>query len=578
MTIQRRPSSSDPPPPGTPAALYIRVSTGRQAAADRHSPDVQRTRLLALAVREGWPVALVRQDVGRRHNLTREGYQDIIAAVRKREIGVVLVYMHDRLSSGIEWLSRLQEFDALGVPVVSEQEGASERGMLRFVRAGMQYEESLRLARRVGPARIAGARTGTHMGRTPYGYRRVYPQRQDATARPAGQLVPHEPEVRVVRDLYRWYLDGASTWSLALRLNEETVAGRAIPAPHGGGLWGETAVYTILRSPVYAGRVRYGQRPSGAYEPGDPVDVFVAEGRHEAVVDEEMWRAVQARLSAGNRRGPLGTRSGPRLGSGLLRCATCGAATIFCAAPRPDPSKPRRAGMYECGAARRGAARCQGVAINARAVHAAIRAELGRLTVVDRAYRPRRVAAEPDRARQTTARLTAEIATAERDLDAINRSAALTGELSAEQVASWRRLAGEAETHLMAARAQLQGVGQQGAVHRQTRDQVRQVITAALPAALRDADDDELIPLTRLLIRSACVMERVPAINTRWCRLDVEWSPLVVAMMADGDVTLAPPEPTPTRTARQEDDRLKARRYRERRRTQAVVTPTETSG
>lgn len=303
--------------------------------------------------------------------------------------------------------------------------------------------------------------------------------------------------------------------------------------------------------------------------------MFVTDGRHEALIDEETWRAVQVRLSAGNRRGPLGTRSGPRLGSGLLCCSQCGAAMVLSASPRPDPGAPRREGMYECGAARRGAARCQGVAINARAVHAAMHVALERLQATDHAFRPRRTPATSDRTHQTAMRLKAEITVAERDLDAINRSAALAGELSAEQVASWRRLASESEARLLALRGRLAEIGEQGEPRQRAREQIRQVVAVALPSALRDLDDDDLIPVARLLIRSARVTERVPAVNTRWCRLEVEWSPLMTAMMADGDVTLAPAEPTLIRTARQERDRLKALRYRQRQRAQPVVTQTE---
>jgi DNA invertase Pin-like site-specific DNA recombinase len=64
--------------------------------------------------------------------------------------------MHDRWGrDGVEWLSRAREFDRLGVPIISVQEGRDEGGLMRFVRAGMAQWYSEQLASRVVPARAS---------------------------------------------------------------------------------------------------------------------------------------------------------------------------------------------------------------------------------------------------------------------------------------------------------------------------------------------------------------------------------------------------------------------------------------
>src|SRR5919202_3264377 len=157
------------------AAGYIRVS--RKMQAEGHSPDVQREAIKRLARQEGYALTLIKEDHERGSKLTRAGYQDIIVAVRDGTIHAVLVFMFDRWGrDGAEWLARAREFERLGVPIISAQEGRDEGGLIRFVRAGMAEEESRKIDRRVIEPRAQSARDGVFMGPTPYGYKRKYPE------------------------------------------------------------------------------------------------------------------------------------------------------------------------------------------------------------------------------------------------------------------------------------------------------------------------------------------------------------------------------------------------------------------
>src|SRR5919199_1886707 len=109
-----------------------------------------------------------KDDHERGSKVTRKGYQQIIEAVRGGRVQAILVYMFDRWGrDGAEWLARAREFDRLGVPIISVQEGKDEGGLLRFVRAGMAEEYSRQLARRVRPAKERSVRAGQHIGITP---------------------------------------------------------------------------------------------------------------------------------------------------------------------------------------------------------------------------------------------------------------------------------------------------------------------------------------------------------------------------------------------------------------------------
>ncbi len=76
------------------AAGYIRVS--RKVQAEGHSPEVQRAAIKQLAAENGYALTMIEEDHERGSNVTREGYQRVIAAVRAGTIHTILVFMFDR--------------------------------------------------------------------------------------------------------------------------------------------------------------------------------------------------------------------------------------------------------------------------------------------------------------------------------------------------------------------------------------------------------------------------------------------------------------------------------------------------
>jgi hypothetical protein len=122
-------------------------------------------------------------------------------------------------------------------------------------------------------------------------------------------------------------------------------ADERVPPPRRAGTWTLESLWGLMHNPVYMGHVRYNRRQVGLYERAAPGSTFTAEGKHERLIEPELWHEVQRRL-AGARKSVTYTRLGPRvlLASGLLVCADCGSPMV---AARRDPASGCQ-GQYNC--------------------------------------------------------------------------------------------------------------------------------------------------------------------------------------------------------------------------------------
>jgi DNA invertase Pin-like site-specific DNA recombinase len=241
----------------------------------------------------------------------------------------VIVFMLDRFGrDSIERQQRGKEFDRLGVPLISCLEGPDQPGVLRAIRAELSEEESRRNAQRVTPNRERAAREGWHVGSTPYGYRREFPAWDGTGRRPAGTLVPKEPDAGEVRQMFARYATGQwSTVQLAADLNARGVPParpkRQQPEPGQAPSWKSHVVHDILTNPSYVGMIRYNRRPSGHYQRAPAGSAFTVEGKHAPLVDQGPFERVQERLAAARKSMSVARNKHTHLLAGLLRCGSC---------------------------------------------------------------------------------------------------------------------------------------------------------------------------------------------------------------------------------------------------------------
>ncbi|HEX6781566.1 MAG TPA: recombinase family protein [Solirubrobacterales bacterium] len=195
-----------------------------------------------------------------------------------------------------------------GVKIVSKQDAHTFADLLYAVVTGQRnHEDSARKsqATKDGIERRAVERGLAVGGRRRFGYRWADDR--------SGMLipVPHEAEVVDLR-MYRATLAGVSGLQIARELEADGV--KTVK----GGRWHAGTISQILRNPLYKGMVRH----QGEVYPG----------KHEPIVDPEIWDAVAALLSSRRKSKGKGRGRPPATGhhlfrKGMLRCI-CGGAMV----------------------------------------------------------------------------------------------------------------------------------------------------------------------------------------------------------------------------------------------------------
>lgn len=168
--------------------------------------------------------------------------------------------------------------------------------------------------------RIASVKRGCFIGnRPPYGYDKVKIGKDHT-------LVPNE-KADIVRLIFDWYVNGGLPYQkIADKLNE-----MGVQTTYNAG-WRKDTVATILRNHHYIGMVVYNRRQHVVIvENGEkrhrryfmPEEEWImAEGKHPAIVDRDIFEKAQAKLNNNPRIGH--DRKLTNQFAGILVCAKCG--------------------------------------------------------------------------------------------------------------------------------------------------------------------------------------------------------------------------------------------------------------
>lgn len=348
--------------PAQRAALYLRVSTGRQAESDLSIPD-QRRQARAYCEARGWDVAAEFVDAGQ-SGMTdnRPEFQRLIdiATGRSSPFDVVVVHSLSRfMRDAFLQEMHLRSLARAGVRLVSitQEVGDDDAGdMIRKFMALFDEYQSKENRKHVQRSMNENARQGFWNGAAaPYGYTIVAAEQRGAKTKKKLAIDPVEAET--VRLIFRLLTHGdGSKGPMGIKaavcwLNERGHRTR------GGARWGIGPLHKLVGNTVYKGEARFNQTNSRTRRAKPESEHIVVPV--DPIIEPAAFDALQAQLKARNPKvTPPRVVTGPILLTGILTCASCGAGMTI------RTGKSGRYRYYTCAAsAQKGKSACKGSAV-----------------------------------------------------------------------------------------------------------------------------------------------------------------------------------------------------------------------
>jgi site-specific DNA recombinase len=342
------------------AALYLRVSTGRQAENDLSIPD-QRRQAKAYCASRGWEIVADYVEPGlSATDDRRPEFQRMIdaATTKPPAFDVILVHSFSRFFRDqfqLEfYVRRLARAGVRLVSITQELGDDPMSNMIRQIMALFDEYQSKENAKHTLRAMKENARQGFWNGALPpIGYRIVEASEQRGhRTKKTLEIDPLQAET--VRLIFRLAREGSGSSgpmgvkSIATHLNTAGIRTRD------GGRWGVDAVHKVLTRTTYVGRHRFNTKFWKTRE-RKPENEIV-EMAVPAIVDKDEFEVVQMLLKS---RSPAMTPprvvSGPTLLTGICFCAGCGGAMTL---------RTGKSGRYRyytcCTKARQGETGCPG--------------------------------------------------------------------------------------------------------------------------------------------------------------------------------------------------------------------------
>jgi len=326
------------------AYLYIRQSTLRQVSENGESTRRQyalRERALSL----GWPadrIHVIDQDLGMSgaHSAGRDGFQELVAAVGLRKVGIVLGLEVSRLArNSVDWQQLLQ-LCAYTDTLILDEEGiydpsAFNDRLLLGLKGTMSEAELHLLRSRLRGGILNKARRGELALRLPVGLVHL-----------ADGRCARDPDAGIQASIMAVFEAFAATGTIAGTLRQLLASGIRFAQLAWGGdkagtiIWcdyNRTRVRNVLTNPAYAGTYVYGRRrcrraPDGHMDRcklrPDAWTVVIPD-RFAAYVTWADFQTIQVQLRMNakpfGQPNPFGPpREGPALLQGRVMCGRCG--------------------------------------------------------------------------------------------------------------------------------------------------------------------------------------------------------------------------------------------------------------
>lgn len=131
------------------------------------------------------------------------------------------------------------------------------------------------------------AKTGSHNGKVPLGYR-VVKGTSDSRGKHT-EVVIVEEEAMLVRKIFELYASGRGLKSIANSLNKEGYTTKA------NGPFSTCSIRDLLDNPMFIGMIRYNQYENWSEKrrKGKNANPILVDGLHPAIIDQNLWDKVR---------------------------------------------------------------------------------------------------------------------------------------------------------------------------------------------------------------------------------------------------------------------------------------------
>ena len=318
-------------------AVYVRVSTQRQAQAQTIEQQLERLRVHGQTQGWSWHEEDVFRDDGYSGSLLkRPGLDRLRERAAQAAFDRVLIMAPDRLARKyVHQVLLIEELERSGCLVEFLERPMSQdphdQLLLQIRGAVAEYERSL-ISERMRRGRLQKLQAGALLPwtRSPYGYR----TNPDRPRDPTGVRV-EEAEAVVIAQMFSSYLqEGSSLCGLAQHLMD-----LGIPTSSGATRWNQASVRGILTNPAYTGTVYANRsRSHPAHQRHSPLlpvsqsrsghtltppEDWIAVAHIPAIVSQEDFERVQSKLAHNQQFASRHNTQHPYLLRGLLSCGLC---------------------------------------------------------------------------------------------------------------------------------------------------------------------------------------------------------------------------------------------------------------
>jgi DNA invertase Pin-like site-specific DNA recombinase len=267
-------------------AIYCRKSSDEGLDTDFNTLDAQREACEAYITSqqaEGWKAINTQYSDGGYSggNLDRPALQRLLDDIKDGKVHTIVVYKIDRLTRSLMDFAKLVDvFDEHGVTFVSVTQSFNTttsmgRLTLNVLLSFAQFEREVS-AERIRDKIAASKKKGMWMGgNPPIGY--------EAMDR---KLIINTEDAKIAQHIFERYLTLGSVTKLKDDLDLNGIKSKKRISKRGKAIGGKPfsrgALYSILRNPIYIGKIKHKDK--------------TYDGQHETIIDDELWHKVQHKL------------------------------------------------------------------------------------------------------------------------------------------------------------------------------------------------------------------------------------------------------------------------------------------